>query len=327
MSRALAFFAALVGCAPALSVGAPCTSAVDCPAPYVCELGACRSECRTDRDCVAGTTCVGAEGGGVCTLPSESACDRCPAPLVCTPATGCRAACSSDDDCLATQRCSATACIDRLDEDAPADAAAPDAAIDAAAPDAPAPVDAPSDVPPDAGSVYPAPELCTDDSVCETTELCSSDFDTPGVCRARCDAHSDCPGSACDAIGTRPELGCASLCVPGTQDGCPVGTSCRMTGYGGALPGGPGAVTLCSRFVPAGRGGHGCSCENLDDSHECGAGLSCEQPDRGRQCLTICRVGDVCPTGGVCEATLRSVLRAGVEWGVCPATSAPIACP
>lgn len=310
---ALVLAAVLTACAPRLELGARCTYTSECPVPYACVLGACRSACAGDRDCAGEASCLAVDGVGVCTLEGETGCATCTLlGLVCDGGL-CRTGCATALDCLATQRCDGGRCVDR-----PLDAGVADAEIDA-------PI---ADVPGDAGARYPAPVVCSSDLECEGGELCGSDYGAT-VCRPRCTGPAECPPeTACDAIRSRPldggyELACSTACVPGTREGCPPGTSCRMAFYS-AFAGGPGAVTLCSGFT-AGRG-HGCRCENLDDSHECDRGASCEQPALGRQCLTICRIGDPCPVG-VCEPTLRSVIRDGVEWGVCPATGAPIDCP
>ena len=314
----------IAGCAPRIDVGASCERPSDCPAPLSCLLGRCRNACETDRDCPASGSCVPAGSGlGACTYDVENTCTAavCEAPLSCIEGR-CRASCVSDVDCLASQRCDGAVCrsADALDGGAPDSGA--DVGHDAAA-DA-----GPSDAPP--SSVVPA-RLCP--GSCELDEICAADY-PPTVCHTPCSAHADCEApSACDhyadgsADGGRV-LGCSLVCRPGTSEGCPPGTSCRM-GFLvplPELPGGPDAITFCS--ASRSMGAEGCACADTDSSMECAHGLSCEMPAAGRMCLRICAVGSECGGGVFCEATPRSVVIDGVQYGVCPRTdlAAPLTC-
>jgi hypothetical protein len=45
-------------------------------------------------------------------------------------------------------------------------------------------------------------------------------------------------------------------------------------------------------------------------------------------CLRLCALGEECETGVPCEITPRSIVIAGVQYGVCPPPSAaPTGCP
>ena len=246
-------------------------------------------------------------------LGAPCASDReCAVPYRCT-ASRCRVECVDDAACGLGGRCLLVApgvggCVVAAEDAGPS--------LDVAAS-------------PDAGP-FDSPRLCRDVTSCGEGEICSNDF-APGVCRAACTAHSDCPRSGvCDwyrADSGEHVLGCASHCLPGTDMGCPADTTCRMALRDPAeIPAGPPSLTLCATYSPD-RGEH-CACENLDSGAQCAAGLSCEAPLEGRMCLRICEVGTMCTADTRCERTPRSLVVEGREYGVCPPTvTAPLDCP
>lgn len=248
--------------------------------------------------------------GGRCTSQPE-----CESPYLCR-AGRCRVECADDTACGVSGRCvlvepGVGGCAVSEDDDAGLTDDAGTGTMDA-------------------GARFARPRLCRSATECGDGFVCDDDFG-PSVCRAVCDSHDDCPASGvCDYYATETAgeyvHGCASLCLPGTDQGCPVETTCRMAFRSGMfLTEGPPSLTLCAPFDDAGR--EHCGCENLDSGHECGPGLSCEQPDEGRMCLRICEVGTACSGTTRCERTPRSVLIDGVEYGVCPPTvGAPISC-
>lgn len=242
---------------------------------------------------------------------------ECQSPYLCR-AGRCRVECVDDSACGAAGRCVLVSpgvggCAVRQEDAGPAES-------DARASD---------DAGADAGARFTRPQLCRSASECEGDSICDDDFG-PAVCRSACDAHEDCPVSGvCDYYADDSGgfvQGCASLCLPGTDQGCPPATTCRMAFRSGMfLPAGPPSLTLCAGFSDDGR--EHCRCENLDSGGQCGAGLSCEQPEEGRMCLRMCEVGTMCTDTTRCERTPRSVIIDGVEYGVCPPTvAAPIDC-
>ncbi|AKF11761.1 hypothetical protein [Sandaracinus amylolyticus] len=101
-------FVTLVGCPGDLEFGSRCERTSQCPEPFACVLGRCRSECVEQRDCPLASECVLVDGAGVCTLPQDACEDdsECPQPLVCGEER-CRATCVDDDDCARGAQCDA----------------------------------------------------------------------------------------------------------------------------------------------------------------------------------------------------------------------------
>ncbi|UJR84787.1 hypothetical protein [Sandaracinus amylolyticus] len=130
-----ALFVTLVGCPGEVEFGERCERTSQCPEPYACVLGRCRSECVEQRDCPLEADCVLVDGAGVCTLPQD-ACEfdaQCAQPLVCGDGR-CRAGCVEGDDCVRGASCEVrggrNVCV--AAEVAPPDAGAPsDAGTDA----------------------------------------------------------------------------------------------------------------------------------------------------------------------------------------------------
>jgi hypothetical protein len=295
--------ALLVACAPRLELGAPCVRPSDCPVPLTCLLGACRTECLSDRDCGPGLACVAMGGQGACTLDRESSCSGvCDPPLVCVEER-CRGGCTSDAECLAAQTCDRGSCRDRLDAGAPEDAGSTDAGFE-------------------------APVPCT--TSCPDGQVCATDYG-PRVCRVACSSHAECgPDGACDFYPADVDGGfvyaCASRCVPGTDPGCAPGTTCRATFRSGSpIPGGPDIIPICSTFI-TGRG-HGCACTDTDGSTDCDRGTACEPATPGRQCLTLCALPSMCADGQECQLGSRPLTVGSVVYGICPPSGAPRSCP
>ncbi len=91
------------------SGGLPCSFSADCPNPLVCRAGFCTEQCRDDRDCLSGQTCVSSRcqtgAGGECTFNSDCAtagqiCDR----------GSCRCSCQESRDCAPGQTCDGCGC-------------------------------------------------------------------------------------------------------------------------------------------------------------------------------------------------------------------------
>lgn len=132
----------LTACQSGAANGASCTRASEC-ASGTCEFGRCRNECRVNRDCPSGTSCLlDASGTGACGLDVDLGCEsgvgrECPTGLVCV-ADRCERECSRASECPMDGECRATSggamfCFDaRGEPDAgPSDAGAGDAGDDA----------------------------------------------------------------------------------------------------------------------------------------------------------------------------------------------------
>ncbi len=129
---------ALAACEAAPTIGVSCTSASDCRSPLVCRLARCRTECRENRDCPVGATCLlQASGDGACGVDQDLGCEtgigrECPSGLTCV-GDRCIAACTDVSDCPSDGVCTEipgaglSVCVDPR---APLDAATPE--VDAA---------------------------------------------------------------------------------------------------------------------------------------------------------------------------------------------------
>lgn len=304
-----------VGCESRVSLGERCVRDDDCASSLLCRLGTCRLDCLRDSDCGAAAHCVRvASGVGACTLAVEERCTTtvCPAPLVCRE-DRCQAGCSIDADCLASQRCDGTVCM-------------ASAATDAG----------PSDSGPrDAGGADAGPFLvmgrCADASDCEMDQVCADDFAFE-VCRHACDSHDDCPASSvCDFYpgpGGAPIFGCSTVCRPGTAEGCPSGTTCRMAWRDSThIVEGPENLSRCAPFDD--RGLEGCACTDSTSGRQCAGGLLCAEDASGTSstCVRICTDGDECAPGVPCEIEPGALILEGVVYGTCPPIAAPSDCP
>ena len=91
----------------------------ECEAPLVCRSGACVPECRTQRDCPLGTSCILVrEGQGACQPEADSMCvlnSDCPEPLVCGADSLCRPECLEDRDCPTGRACIDSRCVTMAD--------------------------------------------------------------------------------------------------------------------------------------------------------------------------------------------------------------------
>lgn len=110
---------ALMACHPVSlerSLGATCDRDDDCQAAYVCELGACRSNCRVDADCPDGACLVVDRETRVCTVGAEQSCETgdtaaCPPTFECAE-RACRNRCDENHACLSDRECISGACYD-----------------------------------------------------------------------------------------------------------------------------------------------------------------------------------------------------------------------
>src|SRR5215468_11172267 len=121
------------------SSGAACALNSDCRAPLVCAATFCRPQCRLDRDCDPGESCVAYAGDGVCIPPAAALpcafSSECGAGRLCVDGT-CRATCASDADC-APGTCDSGRCT--MPVTTPPDGGIVD--VDAACPGCPPPND------------------------------------------------------------------------------------------------------------------------------------------------------------------------------------------
>lgn len=299
--RALLFVVLLVACESAAGTGAPCARAAECTSPLVCRLGRCRAECALDRDCPLGATCLfGAESSGACALASEASCTgtSCPEGLVCT-ASGCRDACT--DVCRGDGQCVLGACVpDEVDGGVTDAAPTTDGGLPR-----PTPCSQPSDC--------FAPLVCVEVA---SVQLCAQPCTTASECAGHvlCDPHTRVGGGADVSV-------CDQDCVPGTDEGCALGTYCSMWNW---------AVDYTSfcHGVAATAGGEGCPCADGGGSNECLDGLVCgrDNPILTYRCVHACRAGDTCP-GGACFVPGNALTRAGERWGFCPIGPTPACAP
>jgi hypothetical protein len=89
---------------PGLGPAQACHENSDCASGLICTLGACRAQCATAADCLAGGTCVDNGDEAVCQYASEnnSTCTKesdCSPPLACASDYRCRNLCTMAADC------------------------------------------------------------------------------------------------------------------------------------------------------------------------------------------------------------------------------------
>lgn len=101
---------ALVGCQAGANLGVSCTRASDCRGGLVCRFGRCRSECTTNAECTAGSSCfLAGDGTGACSLDVDHTCTggtgvQCPTGLTCV-AEHCVQTCTTSADCPRDGEC------------------------------------------------------------------------------------------------------------------------------------------------------------------------------------------------------------------------------
>jgi len=172
-----------------LTRGAACDLTSDCEAPLECRLARCRVECRDNRDCAAGLTCLLDNTGlGACQLPDETDCaldSDCIEPLVCVRGT-CSNICREDRDCAPGASC-------LVDDDAEPSTSCPVG----------------GEPPADGCACFdPATDGCLYAADCGPGLLCANDF----RCRPGCGADADCrDGLACVARDFGGD-GCIPVC-------------------------------------------------------------------------------------------------------------------
>ncbi len=171
----------------------------------------------------------------------------------------------------------------------------------------------------DAGPFAELPR-CMNDTDCAADEVCIDDFGY-AVCRHRCASHADCPGiSVCDWFGGADGgvvFACSTSCHPGTDEGCPASTTCRVTVRDPTyLPEGPTSMTWCMPFE-RGRG-EGCACDEVG-AVVCDEGFTCVDvaPSTWR-CVRICTEGDECAPGVECDVPPAALVIGGRAYGTCP---------
>ncbi len=80
--------------------GIICSYTSECAEPLICRNGTCSVECKTERDCTGGASCVDSRCRG--SSPAGSACSlnsQCAGDLICVRGT-CVVECSQDKDCI-----------------------------------------------------------------------------------------------------------------------------------------------------------------------------------------------------------------------------------
>lgn len=110
---ALSLLVSLAACTrTVVDSGGRCELNSDCKAPLVCAASLCRPQCRGDRDCSTGESCVLYGDTGVCVPPAMPVpcvyASQCGSGLACIGGT-CRAMCVADRDC-AGGTCTAGTC-------------------------------------------------------------------------------------------------------------------------------------------------------------------------------------------------------------------------
>jgi hypothetical protein len=290
---------ALLGCEAPAESGASCARASECASSLVCRLGRCRAECRENRDCGAGRSCLlDATGAGACAVAEDVCAGSCVANLVCRDAV-CVQSCASDGDCPRDGHCASDVC-------------APGSSIDAGTTS-------------DAGPSDAGVRACVDDHDCPASDACdvnpSAGDQAFHVCRPRCTRTVDCAsGSACIAADYRVDAGagppgiCSTLCSPATGVGCPSGTTCTVS-EGRDVE--YASITFVQCIVPGARA----ECGDCD-AYSCSTGMSCRYLHPGVSvCERGCVVGTTCPDGMPCEAGEPRYIAEGMSYGYCPSAA------
>lgn len=326
MSRApwlLALTFASLGCAPTLSLGAPCEINTECGA-LACLAGRCRTECVTSRDCPYPLACVNV-GNEItaCRVTEEGTCREdagdCAPPLTCVDGA-CVEPCDDPNTCVIEN-----ACIDHVCVVPPAMTVGECSPFGSSgctdAETCSRTGDSFGCAPPPSVST-PIGMRCTTQAQCGTGASCVTGrcirLCVPGVtscglgskCHPGDDLFGEIPGatrgpSHPDGIGY-----CTEVCDPLASTGCPEGTACS---FGVPGVGEPPYFYCRSLETPALAADADC----LDvDPDLCVEGTVCETEDgTGRQCRPFCDLDDStsCPDGRACQ----EIAVPGSHFGVC----------
>jgi len=325
-------FAAMLGCEARVPLGGRCEVASDCPAPYVCRAGRCRTECLEARDCPYPLECLLVGGVGGCRVPEDGACPGgttdCGEGLECI-AGRCAQPCDDPNDCAAAQSCAAAAC------ERPA---IPTGSCDALS---------------GAG--------CGDGERCNTDDVCVPSAAGPEGLFDSCDATRpcrdglDCRAGRCvrlcrrDGTAATTSCGTESRCLPldETAAPAPVGfgfctqpcdptdaTSCPSgLGCGVDFVGGPTTLTSCEVVIAPDCAGDpseaGCPFQACAVNNRCVAGTDClEILSQGEfvpaLCIPFCDESGTCPARSTCvrgDFSVHFTLRGEeLERGLCMPT-------
>ena len=313
----------LLGCAPTLSVGAPCERNSQCE-PLACLAGRCRTECVTSRDCPYPLACVnvGNEITACRVTDEEGACrdgaSDCAPPLTCV-AGSCVEPCADPNTCVIENACVDNICVTppsiTVGECSPVGPSGcgdgdicsrtGDAFGCAPGPSAPTPV----------GTLCMRQDQCGAGASCVTgrcVRLCIPGSTSCGI-GARCHLRDDVFGEITGADrGPLPPEGlgyCTEVCDPlDDSRGCPAGTACSF-----GVPGSTPPYFFCrSLEIPA----LDADCGDSIDPDTCVEGTICETEDgTGRQCRPFCDLEDPnsCPDGRECQ----EISVPGSHFGVC----------
>jgi hypothetical protein len=239
---ALSFLAAFsnAACESRVSLGAACSVSSDCPSPYVCLSGRCRSECNEARDCPFPLECMLFGGVGGCRVTEDGVCPRgsvdCAPGLECVSGR-CAQPCADHDECAAAQTCATSTVCERAPTMEVCDPLGGSCAAGQTCTDMgcvmlglPAP-----------GATAELHSPCVDDEDCRDGLVCGG-----GRCMRRCRRAGDgTPLSSCgtnsfctgsDTVGAqRPPEGfgyCTEPCDPtasGVAAGCNDGLNCGVS--------------------------------------------------------------------------------------------------
>ncbi len=304
-------FAVMLGCETRVSLGGRCEVASDCPAPYACRAGRCRSECLEARDCPYPLECLLVGGVGGCRVAEDGACPGgttdCGDGLECI-AGRCAQPCEGPNDCAAAQSCAATAC------ERPTIPAGTCDAVSGAGCGAGERCNDADECEPLVGGAAATQGL--HDS-CDATRACRDGLDCRvGRCVRRCRVEGDVAITSC-AEGSRcvlwdesgapaPEgLGfCTQACDPADATSCPSGLGCGVDFLDGNT-----TLTSCELVIEPNCAGDpsedGCPFQACDMNNRCVAGTDClETLSQGdivpALCIPFCDESGTCPTGSTC---------------------------